>query len=601
MSTTPEDQFTFEFEPIRGFPELRWAGKRPFTGTRYYPAQRRESYGEDVDGWRNRLYWGDNLQVMSHLLREFRGKVKLVYIDPPFDSKADYKMGIELRGKAVDNDRTSFEEKQYSDIWTNDEYLQFMLERLVLLRELLADDGTVYVHCDPHRNYQIRSVMDEVFGPGCFLNEVVWHYGLGNARSDRQFHSKHDTLLVYVKSERYVFNQLRGDITPAMHAKYCHEDEQGRFMLSYGKKYYLKGGKPLDSVWEVAGMAATDGQRLGYPTQKPEALLERVVAASTNPGDLVFDAFMGSGTTQAVAMKLGRRFLGCDINLGALETTTMRLLQAATDLNAPRQPELDAAPPATLYTGFDAYTVNHYDVFRNPAQAKDLLMDALGVEPMAQSVFDGQIHLTRDGRDERRKVKILPVDRIATRSDLSELLHNLPYKDYVRRAGEGGRDPVERLTLVCMGHEPDLRAVFVQELATNLSLHAKEAERLFDVEVVDILRAREDLQFKRDAEARVVVRGGKLVVEAFYPLNLLQKLSVQKQDVGDWRELVDAIKVDFYFDGAVLNPQVVDVPAGKTALVKGEYPVPNDAGRIRVKITDLLSESLELDAEVGHA
>ena len=107
-----KEQFEFTYEPIRGYPELRWTGKRPFTGTPYYPAQLKESYGDDVDGWRNKIYWGDNLQVMSHLLKEYRGKVNLIYIDPPFDSKADYKKKIELRGKSATTDSTTFEEKQ---------------------------------------------------------------------------------------------------------------------------------------------------------------------------------------------------------------------------------------------------------------------------------------------------------------------------------------------------------------------------------------------------------------------------------------------------------------------------------------------------------
>ena len=132
---------TYEFEPIQGEPMLRWTGKRPYKSTVYYPDQLKEIYGEEVDGWRNKIYWGDNLQVMSHLLKTYRGKITLIYIDPPFDSKADYKKRIKLRGKEVENDLTAFEEKQYTDIWTNDEYLQFMYERLILLRELLADNG----------------------------------------------------------------------------------------------------------------------------------------------------------------------------------------------------------------------------------------------------------------------------------------------------------------------------------------------------------------------------------------------------------------------------------------------------------------------------
>ena len=152
-----DEQLTFEFEkrkPIKGFPELHWTGKRPYEFTQYFPAQLKETYGKEQDGWMNKIYWGDNLQVMSHLLKEYRGKIKLIYIDPPFDSKADYKKKIEIKGVGTaTSDSSSFEEKQYGDIWTNDEYLQFMYERLILLRELLADDGSIYVHLDEKRSH----------------------------------------------------------------------------------------------------------------------------------------------------------------------------------------------------------------------------------------------------------------------------------------------------------------------------------------------------------------------------------------------------------------------------------------------------------------
>ena len=141
-----DEQLTFEFEQrptIKGVPELRWTGKRPYRSTQYYPAQLRESYGEEQNGWINKIFWGDNLQVMSHLLKDYRGKIDLIYIDPPFDSKADYKKKIDLKGigKAT-SDSSSFEEKQYGDIWTNDEYLQFMYERLLIMRELLSEKGS---------------------------------------------------------------------------------------------------------------------------------------------------------------------------------------------------------------------------------------------------------------------------------------------------------------------------------------------------------------------------------------------------------------------------------------------------------------------------
>lgn len=155
MASGDQELFEFAAEPvIKGYPELRWTGKRPYRSTQYYPAQLKESFGEPKDGWMNKIFWGDNLQVMSHLLKEYRGKVDLIYIDPPFDSKADYKKKIKLRGKNVTGDAMAFEEKQYGDIWSSDEYLQFMYERLVLLRELLTDSGCIYLHCD-HRKVSI--------------------------------------------------------------------------------------------------------------------------------------------------------------------------------------------------------------------------------------------------------------------------------------------------------------------------------------------------------------------------------------------------------------------------------------------------------------
>lgn len=175
-----DGQISFTFEqrqPIKGYPELHWTGKRPYTSTQYYPAQLKESYGEPKDGWMNKIFWGDNLQVMSHMLKDYRGKIDLIYIDPPFDSKADYKKKIKLKKKGiVSSDMSSFEEKQYGDIWINDEYLQFMYERFIILKELLSENGSIYVHCDWHKAHHLRLVLDEVFGPENFRNEIVWWY-----------------------------------------------------------------------------------------------------------------------------------------------------------------------------------------------------------------------------------------------------------------------------------------------------------------------------------------------------------------------------------------------------------------------------------------
>lgn len=161
MSSDQTNVENYEFEPIKGYPMLNWKGKRPFRSTQFFPAQLKEVYGqEDDNGWINKIFWGDNLQVMSHLLKEFRGKVDLIYIDPPFDSKADYKKTIRLKSKTISSDSSNFEEKQYTDIWSNDSYLQFMYERILLLKELLSDSGTIYVHCDYRKSHHIRLILD---------------------------------------------------------------------------------------------------------------------------------------------------------------------------------------------------------------------------------------------------------------------------------------------------------------------------------------------------------------------------------------------------------------------------------------------------------
>lgn len=573
---------SYKFEPIRGYPMLNWKGRRPFTSTQYYPAQLKENHGEPIDGWMNRIYWGDNLQVMSHLLKEFRGKVDLVYIDPPFDSKAEYKKKIEIKGISGSSDSSAFEEKQYSDIWNNDGFLQFVYERLILIRELLSDSGSIFLHCDSKRSHHLRCLLDEVFGPANFVNEIIWHYRKWSTRV-RAFQKNHDNILWYAKNEPSKFRLFR--------VVDFEKPSEGTLKRWKGKKQQAvfdssgnrsasetdedSTGSPLSDVWDdgdledilkisIINPAAIE--RVDYPTQKPEELLRRIIEATTLPGGLVFDCFMGSGTTQAVAMKLGRRFLGADINLGAVQTATKRLLNLSAALQEP---------------GFSIYNVNHYDLFRNPVQAKDVLLEALEIQPLPNnSLFDGE----KDGR----MVKIMPVNRIATKADLNPLITGFDYKSFQKKQESAPNKPVESLLLVCMGHEPDLAAHLKREC------HGFE----LDVEVVDILRDKANLEFKRDSEAEVVIEDGKLKISAFYPMNLLQKLSLQKEKVEDWRELTESVMIDWNYDGGVFEPSVVDVPE-KNDMVRGEYEVPMDAGTIRVKITDLLSESLEM--EVPHA
>lgn len=604
----------FRFEPIKGYPMLNWKGKRPLTSTNYYPAQLKEVHGEEVDGWLNKIYWGDNLQVMSHLLKEYRGRINLVYIDPPFDSKIEYKKTVETKRKRVENDYSGFEEKQYADIWTNDEYLQFMYERLLIIRELMSHEGILCLHCDWHKAHHLRCILDEVFGSDAFRNEIIWHFYNKMQGNINRFATNNNSIIVYSKSKQFTFNRLKEKRTePVKQIKRVWSKEKQSIVNDKdenGKVTYINSThKTIDNVWRLPMLQPSDNiEPLDYPTRKPECLLERIISAFSNPGDIVLDCFMGSGTTQAVSMKLGRRFLGTDINLGSVQLTTKRLIDIersitasdyAPDIKNGLCKTLSASPSRLsaldsdegnlaklfeikkIFSGFEIYNVNHYDVFRNPLHAKELLSEALEINPLAKgSLFDGE----KDGR----MWKIMPVDRIATKADLSPLVSNFDYKAFEKRQQENPKKPVEKITLVCMGHDPDLKAALQSEV--------KPYE--IDVEVINILRDRQDLQFKRDSEAEVTIQKGELIIKQFYPINLLSKLSLQQENVEDWREMVESVMIDWNYDGAVLEPKTVDIP-GKNELVKGTYTVPKDAGTIRIKITDLLSESLEMEVQRG--
>lgn len=568
----------YKFEPIKGYPMLNWHGKRPFTSTQYYPAQKKEVYGEEVNGWINKIFWGDNLQVMSHLLKEYRGKVDLIYIDPPFDSKADYKKKISLKGRQVANDSSTFEEKQYTDIWSNDEYLQFMYERIILSKEILKEGGAFYLHCDWHVSHYLRLILDEVFGVNSFQNEIIWNYSGWNKKNNTYFNKRHDVIFYYSKGEACYFEPYK--LAWESKESYVKQRKQKMLVDENGREYVLSDGgagsrvrryldeamaegRHIDDVWKIDKINNSDKAKTNYPTQKPEALIERIIESSCPEGGVVLDFFLGSGTTAAVAMKKGRRFLGADINLGSIQTSKMRLLNVSKEMQLGEQG----------YRNLEVLHVNNYDVFRNPIEAKGLLLSALEIESISGSIYDGE----KDGY----MVKVMPVNRIATREDLNELVANFPYKVFEQRKEQNPTKPVESVMLVCMGHESDLKAHLEQECGYKLN-----------VEVVDILRDKSNIEFKRDSEAEFQVDDKVFKIQNFYPMNLMQKLSLQKESVNEWRELVESIVIDWNYDGAAMEPKVIDIPV-KNEFVLGEYKIPEDAGTIKIKITDLLSESYE--------
>jgi len=325
-------------------PILTWPGKRLvdptpahlLTEAIVYP----QGHGYPDIPPESRLILGDNLPVMAALLPDYEGCIDLIYADPPFFTNRKYQARI---GRGEDSRKP--EEWQltegYRDHWPDlDAYLDFLYQRLALMYRLLAPNGTLYLHLDWHADSYARLLLDELFGAENLLNEIIWAYH-GPSPIRRAFNRKHDTILVYVKGKDYTFNAdaVREPYNPNTVKTFGASPKAG-----FGKVPDLERGKVPEDWWYFPVVARLHNERTGYPTQKPHALLERIIKASSNPGDLVADFFCGSGTTPRVAASLGRRFIAADATFRAVHTTRSRL----TVSQAPFTLERDSASPFTL-------------------------------------------------------------------------------------------------------------------------------------------------------------------------------------------------------------------------------------------------------------
>lgn len=283
-----------------------------------------------TDEWMNRLVYGDNLLAMQALLAgdeatglpSLRGKVDLIYIDPPFDSKADYRTKINLPGADIEQKPTVIEQFAYADTWKDGtvSYLKMLYPRLILMRELLSEKGSIYVHIDWHVGHYVKLLLDDVFGKECFQNEIIWHYIKGASGNDR-FGRKHNTILFYSKSEKKYFN--RDAIGIPYNPETLARAQRGEARYNVSAEELMERGKNPGDVWiDIPPIQGNSLENTSYATQKPQALLERIIKASSNEGDLVCDFFGGSGTTAAVAERLGRRWITTDI--GKPATLVMR-------------------------------------------------------------------------------------------------------------------------------------------------------------------------------------------------------------------------------------------------------------------------------------
>ena len=323
-----------------------------------------DTRGRQKSGWTNKLIWGDNKLILSSLKNgamreeiERNGGIKLIYIDPPFDVGADFSMDIEIGDETFTKRPNVLEELAYRDTWGKgeDSFVAMIYDRLISMRDLLADDGSIYVHCDWRLNGILRLVLDEVFHKNNFVNDIVWTYEDIGGRAVPYFKRKHDTIFFYQKTDSRIFNVQRkglAESTIERYAKYFDENGQITYRrlqeTNPGVFESLKGVRDLDEVWldknegggapmndwwtDVSPLKTHFDEHQQYPTQKPEALLKRIIRASSNENDIIADFFCGSGTTLAVAEKLNRKWIGSDLGKFAIHTTRKRMIGVQREL-----------------------------------------------------------------------------------------------------------------------------------------------------------------------------------------------------------------------------------------------------------------------------
>ncbi len=661
--SAPEPAPTLTIQSAKGRPMLTWVGKQPLARLPVFPAQLVETFtptpqaasplptAPTID---NAIYHGDNKEVLAHLLATgLRGKVRLIYIDPPFDSGADYVRQVRLRGEKNRDRLTAAtyslgEQVQYTDIWANDNYLQFMYERLPLLRELLAEDGTLWLHCDHRKAHHLRMLLEEVFGPDNYLNTIAWRSQVARGAKVNAFYFPNSTHSIEIfakdRSTPPIWHPVKKQLvlSEAEAARHYLRDEQGFFRTSdpgtysferlktlhaqgrlyapyggqvlidearqqiypshggsLGIKYYLAPHsdgsylteQAIDNLWDdIPGLGTTPNEDVGYPTQKTEALLERIISVSTNPGDLVLDCFMGSGTTLAVAQKMGRQWIGCDMNRGSIQTVSRRLQsilqsQVAAETHSSHQP-------------FAIYRVNGYDLAADQsaiglsqAEATGLVAETIGIQRTTDDSFF-------EGRLGQRLVKFANFARPLAAADLGAVAEALTVRPGDRRD----------VVVVCLGQEQTVAPWLAQ-----WNQHRAAARGVQQIELIDL---RTDARYGRfflhqPAQARLAITRSpdhpsqiRVQVTDFISPTVIERLQQQQTNgrtlISDWRMMVESIAIDPAYDGHVLRAVLADAPVKRTVLVRGDYTLsaPTTPTRVAVKLTDMLGEEVLVTQEV---
>jgi len=578
-------------------------------------------------GTRNQLIWGDNKLVISSLLAEYAGSVNLVYIDPPFDTGTDFSHRVTIGDASVTKLPSILEEHAYRDTWGmgRDSYLTMLYERLVLIHELLTDDGLMFVHIGPGVTHLVRALLDDVFGPGHFRNEVIWKRT--SAHSDaRTLGGIHETILVYSKGDDWKWHDLYVPYEEwYVEQYYRYKDPDGRRFMSgdlgaaglsgggydyvwkgvrriwrvpetsmarldaEGRVFYTKNGIPrikryldeskgqaLGDLWtDILPVVSWSKERVGYDTQKPEGLLERIINLASDPDDLVADFFAGSGTTAVVAERLGRRWIACDLGRFAIHTTRKRLLDVP-----------DSRPFDIMNLG--AYERQRWQLDSGNGALRaylDTILAFYRAEPVA-----GFVHL--HGRKADRMVHVGATDAPVTIDETEDVMDEMADNgieacDLLGWEWEMGLH--DTITERARRRGLDLRPRQIPREVMERQVAESDAVRFFELAHVDL-----DVR-RQGREACVVLKDFAIPSEDLIPPKV-------RASITSWSDLIDYWSIDFDFSDEVFHNQwqayrTRDVPILGTQSDWHEYP---EGGRyaIVVKIIDIFGNDTTKLAEV---
>ncbi len=535
--------------------------------------------------WRNKLIWGDNQYVMSALLEQYAGKIDLIYIDPPFATGANFSTTVTIGDNEVEHTKeaSATEELAYRDTWGKglDSFLQMMYDRLALMRELLSENGVIFVHVDFRVCSHIRLIMDEIFGAENLVNEIIWHYRRWTGSANNFLHM-HDNLYLYSKiKDKYTFNQQWENYTDQSLKRKQNYHTRIKGDDVYTTEVNEKGVKAND-VWLISALNSQANERVDYPTQKPESLLERVILSCTNENDLIADFFCGSGTTAAVAEKLGRRWITCDLGRYAIHTTRKRML------------EIEGCKPFEILN-IGKYERQYWQTIqfgnKTPEQTMSeyiaFVLKLYKAEALPGSSF---IH----GKKGNKLVHIGGVDAPVTFSDVQNVLE------------EARRMKQKELVVLGWEWEMGLHDVVEQEAAkAGIKLTLLNIPReAMDKRAVDA----GDIQFFElaylETEVKKSIHGYQIKLKDFIIPNLDLVPAEVKKMVKKWSDYIDYWSVDWDYKNDTFHNQWQSYRTKKDRSLEMttdpyQYPKKGDY-RVMVKVIDIFGNDTTHIIELQH-